>query len=195
MKMSSRWSVMACLAVAALGCSDPVGPAKQGAFNARVTAASPLPAGKRCPNTAFPYFEVPAVPTNTTSDERLDDQTYLHWAVDGEGASVSCSVKGQGASIEGRISSGSKTLEISSGTLDATLKGTARITLMNGSEISGSLSSPAADCVLNASNAGGTRYEVAPGRIWATFTCKSVEQQPSDYCAASGTFVLENCDK
>lgn len=196
MKMSSRWCVTAFFAVSALGCSDPVGPAKQGAFNARLATASPLPVGKRCPSTVMPSFEVPAVPTGTMTDERLDRDTYLHWAVNGEGAEVSCTVTGQGSSFQGIIKSGARALEITNGTLDAALKGTARITLQNGSEFSGLLTSRSEQpCVIDASNAGGAKYEVAPGRIWASFTCASVEQQPSDYCAASGTFVLENCDK
>ncbi|RYZ03550.1 MAG: hypothetical protein EOO73_27075 [Myxococcales bacterium] len=196
MKLSSRWSVSALVAICALGCSDPVAPPAQGAFNTRVTSASPAPAGKSCPSGASTFFEVPVVPPATTVDETLDDQTYLHWVIDGEdGAGVACTVQGNGSFFEGRISSGGKTLDISSGTLDATLKGKASITIGSSSQISGSLSSPPVSCTINASNAGGTRYEVAPGHIWATFDCSSVERQPSDYCAARGTFVLENCNK
>lgn len=196
MKLSSRWSVTACVAFCALGCSDPVAPPAQGAFNARVTAASPVPAGKMCPTGTSPYFEVPVVPPVTTVDEALSDRTYLHWVIDGEGgASVACTVQGNGSAFEGRISAGGKTLDISGGSLDATLKGKATITVASSSQISGSLSSASAACNINASNAGGTSYEVAPGRIWASFDCPAVERQPSDYCAARGTFVLENCNK
>jgi len=132
----------------------------------------------------------------TTVDEALDDQTYLHWVIDGEeGAGVKCTVQGNGSFFEGRISAGGKTLDISSGTLDATLKGKATITVGSTSQISGQLTSPPVSCTINASNAGGTRYEVAPGHIWATYDCPGVEQQPSNYCSARGTFVLENCNK
>jgi hypothetical protein len=179
-----------------LGCSDPVAPPAQGAFNARVTSASPAPSGKMCPSGASTYFEVPVVPPVTTVDEALDEQTYLHWIVDGENAAAKCTVQGNGSFFEGRLSSGTKTLDISAGALDpTTLKGTARISLSSGSQISGALTSPSANCIINASNAGGTRFEVAPGRIWASFDCPSVERQPSDYCAARGIFVLENCNK
>jgi hypothetical protein len=196
MKLSSRWSNMAWVAVCALGCSDPVAPPAQGAFNARVTSASPAPAGKMCPSGASTYFEVPVVPPPTTVDETLDDSTYIHRVIDGEsGAGVTCTVKGQGSSFGGRISSAGKVLEISSGTLDATLKGTALITVASSSQISGALTAPSANCIINASNAGGTSYEANPGRIWATFDCPSVERQPSDYCVARGTFVLENCSQ
>jgi hypothetical protein len=195
-KLSSLWSVTAWVAVSALGCSDPVPRPAEGAFNAQVGSASPAPAGKTCPNRPSIYFEVPTVPPATTVDERLDEQTYLHWVIDGESsATVTCTVKGQGTSFEGRISSGGKTLDISSGTLDATLKGTASITVGNSAAMSGSLSSPSANCVINASNTGGTRYEVAPGRIWASFDCEAVERQPTDSCSARGTFVLENCNQ
>lgn len=196
MKLSSRWSVTAWVAVSALGCSDPVPPPAQGAFNARVTSASPAPTGKMCPSGPSTYFEVPVVPPPTTTDEALDDQTYLHWVIDGEDdARVSCTVQGQGSFFEGRLDYGGKSLEITSGTLDATLKGKARITVVSSAQISGALSAPSANCAINASNAGGTRYEVAPGRIWASFDCPSVERQPTDYCVARGTFVLENCNK
>lgn len=195
MKLSSRWSVTALVATGVLGCSDPVAAPAQGAFNARVTAASPAPAGKMCPSGASTYFEVPTVPTNTMSDETLDEFTYIHRAIDGEGASVSCKVQGKGSFFEGRIASGSRSLEISSGTLDGSLRGTARITVVSGGQISGALSAPSANCTINASNAGGTSYQADPGHIWASFDCPSVERQPSDYCAARGTFVLENCSK
>ncbi len=192
--LSSRWSVTALVAVGVLGCSDPVAKPAQGAFNTRVTAASPAPSGKMCPSGASTYFEVPVIPPSPTTDDTLDANTYIHRVIDGESdASVRCRVQGKGTSFEGRISQGGKTLEISGGTLDASLRGTARITVGSSSQISGSLSAPSANCIINAAPTGGTSYQADSGHMWATFDCPSVERQPSDYCGARGTFVLENC--
>jgi hypothetical protein len=195
MNLSSRWCVTAVVALGALGCSDPVPPPAQGAFIAQVRSVSPAPQGKSCPSgTSFTY-DVPEVPADKPL-EVLSGSTYVHRIIDGESnASVSCTVKGNGGSFEGRLAAQGKSLEISSGTLDATLKGTARITLVNGAKLSGALSSPSANCTIDASKAGGTNFQVAPGHIWASFSCPSVEQQPSTYCGASGTFVLENCSQ
>lgn len=196
MNLSSRWCVTAVVALAGVGCSDPVPPPAQGAFIARITAVSPTPLGKSCPSgTAFSY-DVPDVPDSAPTEE-LSPNTYLHKIIEGEGGgAVSCRVSGDGAAFEGRIAipDKGKSLEIRSGTLGADRKGTARIAVGNSAELSTTLSSPMANCKIDA-QASGNRLEVAPGRIWATFDCPSVESPPSDYCAARGTFVLENCDK
>ena len=138
-------------------------------------------------------FDVPDVPDETPL-EALDEDTYLHRLIDGESnANVSCTVKGDGASFEARISYLGKSLEISSGTLGADKTGTARISVQNSQKLSGVLSSPMATCKINAKAAAGNNFQAAPGHMWASFDCPSVERQPSDYCAAKGVFVLENC--
>jgi hypothetical protein len=197
MKVSSRWCISAFVAVGALGCSDPVPATPQGAFNARVTSSSLAPSGKNCPSGASTFFEGPTVPetmdeNGNPKDERLDANTYVYKVVDGDNGSVSCSVRG--GTFEGTIKYQNKSLQLSNGTIDlATLKGTARVTLVSQSQISGALSSPGNTCTIDVSTAGGARYEIADGHVWAAFNCPSVEQTPSAFCGASGTFVLENC--
>lgn len=199
MKVSSRWCVSAFVAFGALGCSDPVPATPQGAFNARVTSSPSAPAGKNCPSGTSTYFEGPTVPemmdaNGNPKDERLDANTYIYKVVDGDSGEVSCTVKG--TSFEGRIQSGNKSLEISSGTVDpTTLKGTARVSLVSQSQISGALSSPGVTCTIDASKNDGANFQIADGHIWASFNCPSVEQTPSAFCGASGVFVFENCAK
>jgi len=199
MNLSSRWCVTAVVALGALGCSDPVPPPAQGAFWANVKSVSPTPAGKMCPSGASLTFDVPAVDPLSNPPETLDADTYQHHKIDGEDqASVSCTVKGGGSfTLDGTIQLGNKALTISSGTIAENKKGTARITLQDSGTpgFSGALSSPSANCVIDAAPAAGNNFQVKPGSIWAHFQCPSVEQSPSGYCQAEGYFVLENCNQ
>jgi hypothetical protein len=201
MNLSSRWCVTAVVAFGALGCSDPVPPPAQGAFLANVRSVSPPQAGKSCPSGASLTFDVPAVDPAAIPPKptRLDADNYQVKIIDGEDqAEVSCSVKGGGSfTFEGSIKLGARALAISNGTIGADKKGTASIALRASGTpgFSGTLSAPSANCVIDAAQAPGTRFEVAPGRIWAHFQCPSVEQPPSDSCQADGYFVLENCDQ
>jgi hypothetical protein len=198
----SRWCVTAVVALGALGCSDPVPPPAQGAFIASVLSVSPAPAGKMCPSGAALTFDVPAVdPTNIPpKPQQLDADTYQVKIIDGEDSStVRCSVKGgsSGFTFSGRISLGSKALEVSGGTLGADKKGTARVTLTKSGipGFSNSLSSAAAGCQIDAAPATGNNFQVKPGSMWAHFSCAAVEHEPADYCKADGYFVFENCDQ
>ena len=199
MNVSSRWCVTAVVALGALGCSDPVPPPAQGAFWANVKSSSPAPAGKSCSAGASLTFDVPTVDPTSHSERTLDADTYLEKLVDGEDqAEVSCAIKGKSSfTVEGTIQHGNKSFSISSGTLGADKKGTARITLRDAGTpgFSGALSSPSATCTLDAAAAAGNNFQIKAGSIWAHFDCTSVEQAPSDYCKADGYFVLENCDQ
>ena len=55
-------------------------------------------------------------------------------------------------------------------------------------DLSASLKSPMANCMVSA-------YQAKAGSMWASFACPSVEAPPSEYCTASGFFVLENCEQ
>jgi len=144
-----------------------------------------------CPSGAALTYDVPPV-LSTTPTEVLDQDTYLHWTVDGDSdASVSCSVDGTSA-FSGRIGSGAASLAITDGVLTDGESGTARISAANSARLPTNLTSPAADCVVTVVRNSG-RPQVKPGSIWASFTCASLEHAPSDACAAKGTFVLENC--
>jgi hypothetical protein len=201
MNLSSRWCVTAVVALGALGCSDPVPPPAQGAFWANVKSVSPPPAGKSCPSGASLTFDVPAVdPSNIPpKPTQLDADNYQVKIIDGEDqAEVSCKVKGKSTfTVEGTIKLGNKSLAISSGTLGADKKGTARVTLRDSGNpgFSGALSAPTANCTIDAAAAPGNNFQVKAGSIWGHFDCASVEQTPSDYCKADGFFVFENCDQ
>ncbi len=190
MNVSLRWYVTALIAFGSLSCSDPVPPPVQGAFIASVAGVSPPPAGKACPAGAAFTYDVPEVRA-TKPAEALDDDTYLHRAIDGEsGADLSCSVKGgsAGYTFSGKIARSGQSLQVLSGTLGADGKGTAQIIVANSRSLSAALISPSANCVI-------TTSDVQPGSMWAHFTCPSVEAPPSDSCKAEGTFVFENCSK
>jgi hypothetical protein len=168
----------------------PGAPASQGASTVTVKSSSLAPTGKSCPVTAV-TSSIPPV----TGPEALDGNTYLHWVVDGEGSSaVSCRVAGNSSfTFEGKISSGGKALEIKNGVLGTDLHGTATITLLDSANLSTPLGSPPASCTVIASHGASDNFQVQAGSIWASFICPSVEAPPSDYCTASGVFVLENC--
>jgi len=197
MNLSSRWCVTAVVALGVLGCSDPVPPPAQGAFYASVRSVSPAPSGKSCPSGASLTFSVPD--TTLTPAENLDADTYVQKKIDGEDSSeISCTVKGTGPfTLEGTIKLGNKLLALSSGTLGADKKGTARVSLRDSGTpgFSGTLGAPSANCVIDAAAAPGNNFQVRPGSIWGHFSCPSVEQSPSDYCQADGYFVLENCSQ
>jgi hypothetical protein len=189
MHVSSRWCVSAVFALGALSCSDPVPPPAQGAFITTIKAPSPAQPGKSCPTSVSFTYDVPSIQA-TKPLEALDQDTYLHRSIDGEdNASVSCTVTGSSSfTFAGQILLGGKALTIGSGTLGADKKGTAQFTVANREGLSSSLKSPMPNCAVEAS-------QVKAGSMWASFTCPSVEAQPSEYCTASGFFVLENCEQ
>jgi hypothetical protein len=170
-------------------------PPSQGAFTLTLKSVSPAPAGKACPAGAAASFAIPQV---DQPNELLSNTTYLHWVVDGEaGAKVSCKVAASGGfSFEGAVQQAGRALQISQGTLGADHQGTARITVANSQLLSSALSSPMAmDCTVSAAKMGFDNFQVQPGAMWASFVCAAVVAEPSDYCTASGIFVLENCEQ
>jgi hypothetical protein len=134
-------------------------------------------------------YDVPSIQA-TKPLEALDENTYLHRTIDGEdNASVSCKVVGSSSfTFSGRIVLGGQALTIGAGTLGADKTGAAQITVTNSKDLSGSLISPTANCVINA-------YQVKAGSMWASFACPAVEAPPGESCTASGFFVLENCEQ
>lgn len=193
MHVSSRWCVTAVFALGSLACSDPVAPAAQGAFVTTIKAPSPAPQGKSCPTSVSFTYDVPKI-LDSKPLEALDQDTYLHKTIDGEGnASVSCKVTG--SSFSGRIVLGGRALSIADGTLGADKKGTARITVTNSESLSTSLISPSANCAVDAAGTSSNKFQVKGGSMWASFNCPSVEAAPNEYCTASGVFVLENCEQ
>lgn len=198
MNVSSRWCVTAMIALGAAACSDPVPPPAQGAFWAHVQSLSPPIADKACPVTDLAY-DVPTVDTQLIPPETLDQDTYKHHLIDGQdGATVRCSVSGSSTfTFSGRVSLGGRALDIASGTLGANKMGTARITVTKTDQpgFSHSLTSPSANCTINAAAAADNKFQVKAGSIWASFSCASVEAAPTDACRSTGFFVFENCDQ
>lgn len=209
MNLSSRWCVTAVVALGALGCSDPVPPAAQGAFIAEVRSGV---AGRQCPSGASITYDVPAIAATDPSADcqkrgfascRLDADTYLHHVINGEdGVEASCSVKGKSTfTFEGQVRDGGQGIAISGGTLGADGKGTARITLTksNSPGFSNALSSAPGACTVQAMLQrlpdGQMKLQAKAGSMWASYSCPVVLHEPGEGCTASGYFVLENCDQ
>lgn len=190
---SSRWCVMALFAYGALACSDPVPLPAQGALNTTVSSVSPPVAGKACSAGAAFTYEVPEVRTDHPGDI-LTSSNYDYHVIDGANrASVKCSVTGGPTfRFSGDLALDGEGFEISNGVVDASNKGTATVTIKNSQHLSSSLISPA-PCTIDVAIGANNKPQIKAGSIWATFTCPSVESPPSDSCAATGVFVLENC--
>ena len=127
----------------------------------------------------------------------LDGNTYVYKVIDGDNkASVKCSVKGGPVfNFSGNLLLNGEGMEVSGGTVDATLKGTATITIKNTQHLSTSLiSPPPPSCAIDIVTTGAGP-QVKAGSMWAHFSCPSVEAPPSDSCAAQGYFVFENCEQ
>lgn len=166
-------------------------PAAQGAGVFSLSAPSVETPGKMCPvaslTNALPGVNGPSM---------LDANTYMKHIVDGEGeAAVSCTVSGTSSfTFEGSLQLGRLALKITNGVLGDDKTGTADITVTDGQNLSGSLTSPA-PCSIDATTTSDQTFQIKPGSMWAGFDCPSVEQAPSESCAASGIFVLENCER
>ncbi|HXK20865.1 MAG TPA: hypothetical protein VNG33_23800 [Polyangiaceae bacterium] len=176
-------------------------PPAQGAVWVTVQSASPAIAGKSCPVTNLVY-DVPHVDRQTMPNDVLTSSTYKNHIIDGQdGATVRCSVSGGSTfTFSGRIALGGKAVDISNGTVGTNQMGTARITVTDtadaGSGFSNSLVSPATSpCAVKVVTGQNGSPQVKKGSIWASYTCASVENPPSDACSSNGIFVLENCDQ
>jgi hypothetical protein len=163
----------------------------QGAGAFTVLSASPAPAGKVCP-VVVGTAALPEVPET----EALDADTYLHHITDGEdSASFHCRVSGASSfTFAGVMQRGGISLEIGDGVLGADRRGTAEIKLGAATTLPSVLSSDGA-CSIDASLRPDANFQVKRGSIWAGFSCPSVQAPPSDYCTATGFFVLENCEQ
>lgn len=163
-------------------------PTARGAMTFTVKPPSPLPAGKACPTGAGFTSELPAGNGPTAS-------SYLEHVVDGEGgAAVSCRVAGDTTfEISGRVQLAGRALRIEDGIVSADEPGTASITIIDSERLTTALRGPS--CVLSLEADAPSSLQIKPGSVWASFSCPSVESAPSDYCQASGFFVLENCDQ
>jgi hypothetical protein len=175
------------------GADDPPkGPRAQGAARFTIRAVSPPLAGKACPSGAAFTSGIPA---EESPVEALDADTYLHKVVDGEaGARVSCRVveTENGFVFDGEIAMNGRGLRVTNG-VSAGTQGEAAIHLVETAYLPGALSSSAANCRIDVDRNNSAGLQIAAGSMWAAFQCPGVQSPPSDYCEASGFFVLENC--
>jgi hypothetical protein len=172
--------------------SKPKPPPAQGASTVTLQPRAPAPADKTCPVDNVATSPIPPV---AAAGEGLDNKVYQHFIVDGEeGAAVSCSVVGSTTfTFSGSLSQSGRKIQITEGSFPSTKRiGTARIAITDPAALPSVLRSPDF-CSVDATSASGGNLQVKPGSMWASFTCVSVEADPSDACAASGFFVLENC--
>jgi hypothetical protein len=127
--------------------------------------------------------------TSASSEHRLEDGKA--------GATVKCGVKRESVALTfwARISVPGKTLQIVDGTMDPNGEGRAQITLENTAELlSSTLSSPGRSCRIDARPEANKGLVAEPGRMWAEFSCPSVQAGPSNDCTAAGVFVIEDCE-
>jgi hypothetical protein len=167
-------------------------PPAQGASVFTVQSASPAPAGKTCPVVT----STGAIP-EVAGIGALDADTYQEKIVDGDhAAQVRCKVAvgADGSSFEGLLQLGARSFSIQNGVLGADRKGTADVNLRDDTALSVTFSS-GGPCTIDGAAGVSNNFQVKAGSMWASFSCPSVEAAPSDYCRASGFFVLENCER
>lgn len=162
-------------------------PPAQGAFAWSLKPISPAPAGKACPSAAAFTSEVP-------TNGGLDADTYMRRVVDGEdGASVTCRVSGSVSfEVSARLFVAGRALVLD-GTIAADRSGSAVVTVSDSQQLSTSL--VGTSCTLDAKAGAGQNFQIKAGSLWASFSCPTVEAAPNDVCAASGIFVVENCER
>lgn len=174
--------------------SKPVPPSAQGASNVTLQPVSPASADQTCPVGNIATSPIPPV---AAASEMLDSRGFQHFIVDGEeGAAVSCSVAGQtNVVFTGSLSQSGRTFEVSEGSFPSNKRiGKARIAITDAQLLPARLQSNDF-CTVDASDSPDDSLQVKEGAMWAHFNCPSLEAEPSDACAASGYFVLENCGR
>lgn len=170
----------------------PVAPPAQGAVIFQVGPIPTPPVGTMCPSASF-TSAVPEAPLA----EQLSENNYQHKVVDGEdGAAVSCRVASDGGwSFSGVVRLAGRFLRMEDGSLSDQNVGTARITVSDSSRLSPASLASSEPCEVSAMQEGAGNLQIAPGAMWASFNCESVELPPSSACLAKGYFVLENCEQ
>lgn len=184
-----RWSVLALPLLAALGCSDPVPRPAQG--NLTLSLQPPTMGTGTCPVPGRTYvIGNPNGPNSNNAGDRI---------IDGHGATIKCSVQGNGTftfsgtikGTTGTTPSDQVTLTMTNGTINST---TGTVTAsVNVTQLAGNFSSPAGGCMVSV-----VGDNVKPGSLWATVMCPTISDPsaPGKSCSVGPitTFVLENCD-
>jgi len=185
MKINSLGRLAACVALVALGCSDPVPPPAQGSLTMSV---GPPFAGGTCPSTGFngkiALGDGPNHRNNDPGDRVIDGQ---------DDATASCRVGGSDTfTFSGSLEHLTSAFSITGGTISKGGTGTAEVSMFF-PDVADVISS-SEPCRLSVATAP---LEVAPGRIWATIECPTltVADRPDGACGARGEFVMENCEQ
>jgi hypothetical protein len=172
---------MSALALGSAGCSDPVLPTPQGAF--QVSFVRP---GQDC-----------SIAGHNSNVGQVDAQTRTDVVIDGQNdASVSCTVSGSSSfSVEGTVSQNAKSLQIvidsisPSATIDNPAKG--RVGFASPNTVKTYVGDKDHPCDFYFKNKSET---VASGKIWVAFRCPDVIAEGQDTCALNESYViLENC--
>lgn len=196
MNLSSPNFVFISFALFPLACSDPPSPPAQGAVAETISTAPG--AQSACQGSSAP-FTAPANtdPVNGTY-QTLNCDTSMpgckpnaNVAVDGDNASVTCTVSGGGDSfsVNGVLSTTTVGFSVQSKAPFGAAGGKA---FVSSSHDQHSLQDP--DCDITVLPNKG---EIKPGAIWATFNCpKFGDPSTGEFtCVASGQFLFENCSK
>ncbi|MDI1447021.1 hypothetical protein [Polyangium sp. 6x1] len=163
------------------GCSDPVPPTPQGAFNVQFTDT-----GADC-----------SIASHRSEAGAITDTKKTTVLIDGvEGASVSCSVSGAGPfNVSAKISLGSDGINLSIPAINvgATEMSPAAGSFAFWSDRTAGDAFSSAKC--NFYFKEGTGEGVAGGKLWVSFECPEVVESQSKCGISESHVILENCDQ
>ncbi len=179
-RMSIAGAGIFAIATGSWGCSDPVPPTPQGAY--QVTFSSPSSTcGIQGHNAKVGY---------------IDGLERSSVVVDGDGASVSCTVSGSGTfAVEAQITKDADNLQIavpaitSAATPMNPVKG--RVAFASPTTVSNYVADKNHEC--NFYFLPGSKEGVGAGKIWVAFQCPEVVAQDSTCRLLESYVLLENC--
>ncbi|MDC0747678.1 hypothetical protein [Polyangium mundeleinium] len=163
------------------GCSDPVPPTPQGAFNVQFSKT-----GATCP-IASHKSEIGTISASTKTAVVIDGV---------EGATVTCSVSGAGpfsVSAQLRLGSDGINLSIPAINVGATEASPATGSLAFFSDRTAGDAFSSSKC--NFYFKEGTGEGIASGKIWVSFVCPEVVESTNTCGIAESHLILENCDQ
>lgn len=168
-------------AAGAIGCSDPVPPPPQGAYQVTFTA----PKGCSIAGHNAKVGDVTQTQRNTVVIDGTDS------------SSVSCGVTGAGPfSVSGQVSKLADSLQIavdslpSNATKASPAKGRVSFASPNTAKAYVADGTHMCDFYFPA----GSKESVAAGKVWVAFTCPTVIAEGMDTCALQESYIiLENC--
>lgn len=185
--MNARWSFLAVPLLAALGCSDPVPLPAQGAITLSIQKSNTT-----CPDSGTTYqIGAPNPPSATATGDSV---------VDGNGASVSCSVKksSSGFTFSGSLQASTIApvvpilVTFNNGVIDSTGAGTATVAVRT-PKLGDTFNSGSTPCPIQV-----IQNQIQPGSLWVTFSCPNIVATSalSGSCGVgTSVVVFENCSQ